>query len=642
MRSVWCLILCAWSGKMLAQTPAEELAHYSALYPTENAVFTHVNEVCRLVFENGKLVIKSDIDREIMILTAKGTLYNSSSVFTDSFIKMANLDACTLVPEKNKYKKKPCTDIQQKSNMGESSFYDDRISTKIVYPFMQEGCKTQLKYQEIVSDPHFFGQFFFSNYLKTNSFLYSVTFPATVKLSYKEFNTAGYDINFEKKESKGQVTYTWTAKNLPKYRDDDHSPAPRHVEPHIILYIEEYQLNKQTEKVFDGVDGLYRYYSTLVKNCNKADNAGLRQVVDSIIKGSTTSKQKAERIFDWVENKVRYVAFEDGLGGFVPRDAVDVYTKRFGDCKDMANLLQQMMSMAGLKAYLTWIGTRDLPYSYSVVPTLSCDNHMIATFEDDDQQFYFMDATGKDHPFGFYTSMIQGKEALIGISEDRYKVMVVPEMSPDHTITYDSLKVNIADKDMVFSEGVLSLSGFEKYFLAPTFKSLPYDTKKKYLRERLEIGNNKFTLDTLSYTDAGKSNPLRISYKGKTPDYIKRNKNEIYVNLHFEKGTSSLLIDKENRKTDYEFEMKHIKENYVEFKIPAGHKVSYLPASVKLGNEKYSTDISYEVKGDRIIMRKTFTLNTLLIKTGEFDEWNKYIKNLVSNANESVVLISEK
>ena len=80
----------------------------------------------------------------------------------------------------------------------------------------------------------------------------------------------------------------------------------------------------------------------------------------------------------------------------------------------------------------------------------------------------------------------------------------------------------------------------------------------------------------------------------------------------------------------------------MEFEIPAGHKVSYLPASVKLGNDKYSTSISYEVKGNKIIMKKVFVLNTLLIQPGEFDEWNRYVKSLVSNANESVVLISEK
>ena len=64
----------------------------------------------------------------------------------------------------------------------------------------------------------------------------------------------------------------------------------------------------------------------------------------------------------------KYVAFEDGMGGFVPREAGLVCSRRFGDCKDMASILTAMNRAAGIPAYFTWLGTRDLPYTFSGTP----------------------------------------------------------------------------------------------------------------------------------------------------------------------------------------------------------------------------------------------------------------------------------
>ena len=55
----------------------------------------------------------------------------------------------------------------------------------------------------------------------------------------------------------------------------------------------------------------------------------------------------------------------------------------------MASLIVTMLKVAGVKSYRTWIGTRDLPYKYSQVPTPLVDNHMIATYIAADGQYYF-------------------------------------------------------------------------------------------------------------------------------------------------------------------------------------------------------------------------------------------------------------
>ncbi|HYO76071.1 MAG TPA: DUF3857 domain-containing protein, partial [Thermoanaerobaculia bacterium] len=51
----------------------------------------------------------------------------------------------------------------------------------------------------------------------------------------------------------------------------------------------------------------------------------------------------------FAQRDVRYVAIEVGIGGYQPHAAGDVFTNRFGDCKDKTILLRTMLKEAGVE-----------------------------------------------------------------------------------------------------------------------------------------------------------------------------------------------------------------------------------------------------------------------------------------------------
>ena len=138
---------------------------------------------------------------------------------------------------------------------------------------------------------------------------------------------------------------------------------------------------------------------------------------------------QAKALYNWVRNSIKYIAVEDGLGGFIPDNPSAVARKRFGDCKGMSCLLATMMRHAGLDAHECWIGTRDIPYTYTENYTPFVDNHMITAYKHNNT-WYFLDATDEFIPFGYPSAFIQGKEALIGIDKENYVLETVPVMSP--------------------------------------------------------------------------------------------------------------------------------------------------------------------------------------------------------------------
>lgn len=99
--------------------------------------------------------------------------------------------------------------------------------------------------------------------------------------------------------------------------------------PHLVPVITGYTLNNKEIDLSGDVTHLYSWYQSLVKNINKeAPDPEMVKVVDSLTAGKSTEFEKVKAIYYWVQENVKYIAFEYALGGFVPRDANLVFKKK--------------------------------------------------------------------------------------------------------------------------------------------------------------------------------------------------------------------------------------------------------------------------------------------------------------------------
>src|SRR6185436_1522859 len=162
--------------------------------------------------------------------------------------------------------------------------------------------------------------------------------------------------------------------------------------------------------LFETDTDLYKWYASMITLVNnKSDD--VRQKALKLVEGKKTDMDKIKSIFYWVQDNIRYVAFENGIMGFKPASAGTVYKNKYGDCKGMANLLCEMLKTVGFDARLTWLGTNDIPYDFST-PALCINNHMICTVVLNGKN-YFLDATEDYIAFNDYANRIQGRPVMI-------------------------------------------------------------------------------------------------------------------------------------------------------------------------------------------------------------------------------------
>jgi hypothetical protein len=324
---------------------------------------------------------------------------------------------------------------------------------------------------------------------------------------------------------------------------DNYSNEPdfRYYQPHILVYIASFENENGSQPFLSTLDDLHKWNYSFLKDLNKTPDPALKKIVDSLTAGLINDHDKAKRIYKWVQQHIKYVAFENGVEGFRPRQASEVCAKRYGDCKDMSSIITQMLRMAGLKAYYTWIGTRDLPYNYTEIPSSIVNNHMISTVVIDGNWF-FLDGTDPNAKFDMPPAFIQGKEALININENEFKVLTVPVALPEKNVLTDSTFLSMTDDGIKGCQSVR----YNGYFGKDLYTSLLYKDEretKEFINNKLRKGSNKFILGKYYITrTAPDENIATITADFELPGYSKKIGKEYYINLNLVKILKTRLL----------------------------------------------------------------------------------------------------
>src|SRR6267154_3661445 len=83
----------------------------------------------------------------------------------------------------------------------------------------------------------------------------------------------------------------------------------------------------------------------------------IKQKVAALTASATTQLAKMQALAKFVQGDVRYVAIELGSGGWQPHPAPEIFTHRYGDCKDKATLMSSMLHEVGIESFYISINT---------------------------------------------------------------------------------------------------------------------------------------------------------------------------------------------------------------------------------------------------------------------------------------------
>lgn len=166
-------------------------------------------------------------------------------------------------------------------------------------------------------------------------------------------------------------------------------------------------------------------------------------VFNEIFTGEETTDEKINKIINYVQDDIRYMGIESGIGSIKPVAPEQVIKQRFGDCKDKSLLMVSLLKKIGIeRAYPALVNTILQAKIESLNPSNQVFNHCIVSFYYGDKR-YWVDPTVTLQGGDFKDLYIKdyGKALIIGLPGDTLSTIPQGKTKAGTNIT-EELTVN--------------------------------------------------------------------------------------------------------------------------------------------------------------------------------------------------------
>ena len=227
------------------------------------------------------------------------------------------------------------------------------------------------------------------------------------------------------------VVYTWTLRDVPARRPEPGMPPPTEIDPVVEV------------STFESWAAFNRWYWNLIHRQLELTPAISAKVAE-LTSGKTSEAEKIRAVYDFVSAEIRYNAWEFGVHGFKPYNTATVFTRRFGDCKDKANLLCTMLGAAGIRAFPVLIHATDDRWEEDLsIPIIQHFNHCIAHVPGSPERPpLYLDGTATRHAVDELPGMDRGAQVLI-VGEGMGQIERVAWNRPEESLMDEELQVSI-------------------------------------------------------------------------------------------------------------------------------------------------------------------------------------------------------
>lgn len=633
-----CLALLLGLGAHLSAQPNLDMETYSKKYPDSRGVMLENTRSAKLSVKNNKLQIDTKEIISYFILTDKPQYFSEGEIYFSEQMKINTFEAYSLIPEGKKYKKVKVDSFQDKFENDDNIFYDENKKRSFVFPSLVQGAKIYQEHSMIITEPRFFGKYYFESFLPVENSVFELTAPSDIEFTAYKLGNHTEEIQYTQVKEGKNIVHRWAMKNLKPLLNQEDAMPIGYYSPHLVIVVNRFKNNEgKTIDIAPDLQALFNWYSSLLTKVDMSVSPEMKQITDSITRNKSSELEKLKSIYYWVQDNIKYIAFEHGMEGIIPRDPSKILAKRYGDCKDMSMLIHTMAKYAGIKTSPTWIGTRDIPYRYDQFPSMHVDNHMIVTYLDSLKKPYFLDGTSEFLNINYPSAFIQGKQALAYLSESEYKLFMVPEVAPSQNFVRDSIHLKIVN-DSLIGEGVIRMTGFIQQRMIRMVNGVSGEDLMETLSGITKKGNNKYKLDTAYFDPINRDSAFVIHYRFVIKDYIVMNNDEVFVNLNLDKDLKNTKIDLTQSPYPIFQQMKLSWKSTFDLTIPAGYEVEFLPQNFSMGNNLLKVDGEYSKSATSILLSNFGMINYLELPTNEFENYNATIKKVNQAYNQSIIL----
>ncbi len=442
-------------------------------------------------------------------------------------------------------------------------------------------------------------------------------------------------------------TWQWEIHPMPAVKSEPMSPARRVLHARMLLSYFSSGLPAQAGEWKD----VGRWFQQLAAGRPDATPEIAAKAV-ALTTGTTDFMGKLLDITGYMQDQIRYIAIEVGVGGWQPHPASDVYRNRYGDCKDKATLLIAMLHAVGIPAYYVLVDS-DRGFVTPNFPS-QCSDHMITAIElpkgledprlesvvtsKDGRRLLIFDPTEQELPIGQLENPLQGSYGLL-IDGANTQLLQLPEVNPVQSTVRRSGHFQLTVDGAL--EGSLdeNFSGPDASYARYLFGSGDMKEERVVVENSMRNAQAGLTLQSFQIQNATDRNQdLTLHCKLEASHYARQAGAFLLVRPRVA-GSDTKTIDLDHpRLYPVQFDGLDTQTEDYTIDLPVGYAAVDIPDPVKLdvGFATYSSKT--EVAKGQIHFVREMRVQQLEIPAEQYAKFAKFMQEVGNDENDPVFL----
>ena len=456
--------------------------------------------------------------------------------------------------------------------------------------------------------------------------------PAGYELRYKEYNLPNSVV---KTTSDGKDIYTWSLSKLKARTDEPMMCISTPNYPEVIVVPKKFEVS-DTKGTSESWKDLGMWVTTLIDKKDILPDATIARLKE-LTAGCKTDFDKIKKVYEYMQQKTRYVSIQVGIGGWKPFDASVVDKFSYGDCKALSNYTKALLAAVGIKSYYTLVRAGAESDNIDAAFPSSQFNHAIVCVPVLKDTLW-LECTSQRLPCGYNGDFTDDRDVLLIDGENSRLVHTRKYTAAENCINRTS---NIKFQDEEKGEASVNTRyiGLHYEDLLPIYYA---DNADRFKRATQRIKLPSFTLNKCNYTDIKDITPsfdenLTLSVS----NYIQKLSGDVVLlPLNFMGKLTSLPEKVRNRKTSLCIRRPEMVNDSVTFELPKQFQVTELPAKSEIAGKfgKYSSSAS--TNGNKIIYIRHFEVYKGVFPPETYSDFREFLEE-ISTADGAVASLKK-
>lgn len=549
----------------------------------------------------------------------------------------------------------------------------DNVSNVKVVIYDEKGAKvksySKSDFTDIAANPQ--GTFYSNSRMLVLPFT-SSSFPYTVEFSYELGNENTvfipdfipfYDYNISLEESNFRIinksginlrskiyespfNYTsvnvksdgenksYSYKNIPAIDNGNAVPSPQRIMPKVSFSLDKFNLEGRQGTIASWKDFGMWYYQNLLTPVSVSTPQIKAEVASLHLSGTT--EEKVKKIYQYMQNKTRYIFVALGIGGWQPMMPDEVQKKGYGDCKGLTNYMKTLLDEAGIPSYYAIINSNPSPVNFDKDFPKMAGNHVILMVPTEKGNIW-LENTSQQIAFNHLGYSTTDRNVLM-VKPDGIDIMQTPISSAEENKEKQTLYIKLNPDKTITGKGNFS------------YKGMQYDVNMMYLmlQEKEKIDVMKKVFSTLNFENLEMkdfNNDKNLAAIDFNLDFKASNYSKPVGNSFIFRAVplykDGIYYEDSARDLPFENRFSYQDEYEITYELPQNYYIEEMPQNGNVTSEFGSYKVSFEKQENKLVVKRSIQINKGIYPKEKYNDYVSFRRKIL-NADNSKILMSLK